>query len=647
MKVILGVFLALILPLLSYNGCKQSKDTYLPEMTGELHHKQMQSEHSWVGAASVDITPPPGRSTSGYATGADRVKGFRSRLKARSFYIEPQSGPPLLLIQADLLSGSSLLHRELGKRLRKQSKVQTGAILIAGTHTHGGPGNYFASNFYNDWAGIDSGLDKGYFNFLLDQLERASLDAIKNKKRGYVSIKQMDIKGLTRNRSLEAYLANGSAPNFSTQNSVNPSLTMLRLDAFDHGKLKPIGIFANYSIHGTAIGPGDLYNADLFHYPSAVMESYLRQNYKLPWPVTVGVANGSHGDNSPKWKTQGFNEAKRLGELLGQGLIEAFNKSKINTTPLKTAVVTEEFDLMKAAHSGGSKLCSPKVGMALLGGAEDYRSPLSILPGFSEGWPQKSKHCQGAKRIFGSFLQETIVEDSDFPRFATVQTIKINDLSLLAMPFEVTKTMAQKLLSSLRNKDTEKATVISCSNGYLGYLTTSEEYSLQHYEGGHSLFGPYAGEFFSQKVGKMKDKMKQGKLYSRWQEWEHELRIGNTQSIAKERPGFQISPQIVDRGEDDGNPYIFMTWVHEAPHKMAFHKPLISVQAKAKNNRWFTWISDESSQLEIRLLKDSGNKGFYEVRLHPPFNSPSTQIRFLIHGAPGSKPEASPPVTIR
>mgnify|MGYP003683644965 CR=1 FL=1 len=646
-KTALGILTLLIFPFLAYNGYKHIQPTFSLDHSQSFTNQAPKSKHSWVGASTIDITPPPGRSASGYATGAKKNKGFRTRLKARSFYIEPQEGPAVLLIQLDLLSGSNLLHRDLGARLAKISKLSPGAIMLAGTHTHGGPGNYFGSNFYNDWASLESGLYQPYYEFLLDQLEAVSIDAIKNKRQGTATMMQTQVNDLSRNRSLGAFLANGSKKEFNLENSINPNLTVLRLDGMHRGQLKPFAIFSSFSIHGTAIGAKDLYNADLFHYPSSVVKDYIRKSYKLPWEVTIGVTNGSHGDNSPNWRKQGFQEAKRLGSKLGEAIIHAFKQVKVRNKETQTAVATEEIDLLARALSGQSPLCPPKVGMSLLGGAEDYRTPiLSDLPGFAEGWPQESSHCQGAKRIFGSFLQNSVIKEIDFPRFATIQAIRINDLTLISMPFEVTKTMGLKLMKAIASPK-ESSALISCANGYMGYLTTESEYSQQHYEGGHTLYGPKSGEFFLKEVASLKKKLKIGKIHSRWQEWKHDLRIVEGEAIAKERPRFDISPQVVNMNRSEGAPYIYMTWVHETPLKMAFHQPLIAVQSKAKSKKWTTWLTDESSQIEVRLLQDSGNRAFYEARLHPPFNSPSPEIRFLVRGAKGTRPEYSKSVTIR
>ena len=206
--------------------------------------------------------------------------------------------------------------------------------------------------------------------------------------------------------------------------------------------------------------------------------------------------------------------------------------------------------------------------------------------------------------------------------------------------------MGLKLMKAIASPK-ESSALISCANGYMGYLTTESEYSQQHYEGGHTLYGPKSGEFFLKEVASLKKKLKIGKIHSRWQEWKHDLRIVEGEAIAKERPRFDISPQVVNMNRSEGAPYIYMTWVHETPLKMAFHQPLIAVQSKAKSKKWTTWLTDESSQIEVRLLQDSGNRAFYEARLHPPFNSPSPEIRFLVRGAKGTRPEYSKSVTIR
>ncbi|MFT0138615.1 hypothetical protein ACEK07_18600, partial [Alcanivoracaceae bacterium MT1] len=61
---------------------------------------------SVAGVAEVDITPPIGIPKFGYSAWARSADGFRTRLKARAFYLHGAGQTPMALVQLDLGAGS-------------------------------------------------------------------------------------------------------------------------------------------------------------------------------------------------------------------------------------------------------------------------------------------------------------------------------------------------------------------------------------------------------------------------------------------------------------------------------------------------------------------------------------------------------------
>ncbi|MCH2042980.1 MAG: neutral/alkaline non-lysosomal ceramidase N-terminal domain-containing protein [Saprospiraceae bacterium] len=81
------------------------------------------------------------------------------------------------------------------------------------------------------------------------------------------------------------------------------------------------------------------------------------------------------------------------------------------------------------------------------------------------------------------------------PQVVTIQLLKIGQLCLAALPSEITTIAAQRLKSTiieeLRETAIEDVIICSISNNYAGYVTTYEEYQVQAYEGGHTLYGKW------------------------------------------------------------------------------------------------------------------------------------------------------------
>ncbi len=124
----------------------------------------------------------------------------------------------------------------------------------------------------------------------------------------------------------------------------------------------------------------------------------------------------------------------------------------------------------------------------------------------------------GARKIMGTFdisnlilpswLDETVSNLKTFhkrgaldnnpwtPQVLPLQIIKLGDMALCAFPFEITTIAGQRLKKTLEDillGDAYKQ-VILCpySNAYNGYITTHEEYQVQEYEGGHTVFGEWS-----------------------------------------------------------------------------------------------------------------------------------------------------------
>lgn len=92
--------------------------------------------------------------------------------------------------------------------------------------------------------------------------------------------------------------------------------------------------------------------------------------------------------------------------------------------------------------------------------------------------------------------QNALGEKPWTPQILPLQFLQIGNVVLVAFPFEITTTAARRLQQSIaENYKTEGISeVILCpySNAYSGYITTYDEYQVQLYEGGHTVFGEYS-----------------------------------------------------------------------------------------------------------------------------------------------------------
>ena len=136
-------------------------------------------------------------------------------------------------------------------------------------------------------------------------------------------------------------------------------------------------------------------------------------------------------------------------------------------------------------------------------------------------WPAAYVAGQGAKPIiFPAGIAElkktragvrTIVDAPLVPHVAQLQVIKIGNFVLAAVPAEFTTVAGRRLKAKLKTVFGAAATHVAMagySNDYAFYVTTKEEYDMQHYEGASTLYGPHTLAAYLREMGKLATALK-------------------------------------------------------------------------------------------------------------------------------------------
>lgn len=588
----------------------------------------------------VDITPPPGLPKAGFSTWAEYGDGFRTRLKARVFYLQPKDGEPLVLVQSDLLAGSEILHAALSQRLAAVTEIAPQNLVLAANHTHAAPGQYFGSNFYNRYASNAAGFDQRWFNFLAERIEGAILQARGQLRPAKLAVGQTEIWGQTRNRSLEPYLNNPEVTDKDASparvfQAINPTLTLVRIDLQDaDGQYRPRGAFSSFSIHGTGIGSDTgFYHADVWAYIANELAWRVQQHYGLREKPIHGAFEATHGDVAPNEKPGqlGYAEARRVGRNIGAQAFALFRQldGKLHDdVQLHSAL--RQIDVLQQPSIGRISLCQPAVGAALAAGASEHRSPLIWqLPFIHPGQPKTwfADDCQGAKHWLGTdWLQPLILPPAAFPQRLLIQTLQIDNSYWAMLPFEVTvmsgQLIARQLQHSLALAGRPAAAVVvsSVANGYTGYVTTPSEYALQYYEGGHTLYGPQTAPFLAAHSARLLTQMlARGNFAELPASRDFDLELGQfwppTLNLVQPRQVLD-QPQLIT---DEEEPYWRLQWQDQAPAAMAFEQPLLQIEV-LQQGQWQPFRragrleDDQGFDLAVRWL--GGNR--YEARWYNP-----------------------------
>ncbi len=502
-----------------------------------------------AGFAKVDITPPPGMGLSGNGFEGQQASGYSQRLYARAMVMEDSLGERIAFVVADVPHVSSLLHRLTAEQTsRGSSKLGADRLVLSATHTHSSVANHYTNSAYNEQSGRFSGYDAFWVEFLVERLVRAVDLAYADLMPALARWSYSEVPGVTSNRSPIPFAANP----VPFGGPVDDTLYTLRVDqcevAFSNCVAR--GGFGVFAIHGTGYpATGDLLDPDI---PGVVQRHVERAIDRLngalladtifrPEGVYV-LANGTEGDVSPDhdlgtrcenhlrqrpgprprgpnwappapevWRARSSDlhacmerartSVARIGNELGSAAERSYNLvPAASSFRIRRAFTTIHLPTFNASPP----LCpNARFGTSNVGGApNDARTRLlgwSFLWVFPSGFEPGSlavadppHGCQGEKRVGLGFVGQGLATGPHgLPEYAQFSVVQMGRTAVVSLPWEVT-TVAGRLIKNAVQAQApwaDRVVVVGLANGYFQYLTTREEYSLQHYEGGSNLYG--------------------------------------------------------------------------------------------------------------------------------------------------------------
>ena len=623
-----------------------------------------------AGASTVDITPPPGvLPRAGYATWSTVGEGFRTRLYARTYYLRDAEGDSHLIVQTDLTTGSRILHTQLGKILAPHSDLDVGNITITSTHTHSGPGQIVGSQFYNKHISHQAGFATAYFEFVLERIANAALDAYRNAAPAKVATGSQVVWGLTRNRAIEAHVLNKNEDNKSTQDQrtfheVNPNLHMVRIDTrAEDGSYQPLGAFASFAIHGTALPERErLFNADVWAYIHKDWEYHIEADTERE--VHVSAFEGSHGDIAPanRFGMLGYIEAKRVGQGIARGAIalyDALGEQLRSDVDIRSAA--RHINIRKDNRVGDIELCrDAAAGTTLAGAPLEHTSPvIGHIPPFKPGsrrWGDEKDNCQGRKRILGFELLQPLLEPKDsFPDYVIFQLVQIGDMAIVPLPFEMTTEAGYRVERAVRSAYSaaqqtrpQQVMVTSLANGYTGYATTPEEYGRQLYEGGHTIYGKHTLPYLVAQVGQLSQDMlkRKERLVELPAHWDYHFESRQFLPDTTEARGVRAildAPRFHHAQVNTEGHWVF-EWRDVNASKIELHRPLLSIETRLNGGNWEPLkqngiaVNDEGYDLAVRIVSDSDDEGMARYQgywYNPLFDGEKREYRFVVQARDG------------
>lgn len=489
-----------------------------------------------VGFGREDITLyEPGMCMMGWGRPDHIVEGVGERLQARAVYVEGAEDRwvfvalDLLVVTQGLWLGviDALQEHALGLDARN--------VVLVATHTHSGPSGYG----HHFWINLTTpGFAGGLYDALVARVVDAILQAVRTAETGRLrwstAVSPLS-DGIVFNRSWFAYNRN---------HDVTPVTEARRDEATDRrhvvlsfeGDAGTRGVVDWFGLHGTCVHADHrllhpdhkglaamAYEARGWHAVFA-QECCGDVSPNFRWDPARGHTRGPCNDDYDSAAYVAASQVRRVDEMLDSG--EDIGVVEVASTFVDFSGATADAAFV---HDGRPRRTRPaRLGVSMTMGTAEGPGPLLSLPAVV-GWvnrlaglrdPEDPKYplldlgSGAGSRVAGMLpvswappvdpvvgwigrqvRSGAASSDAWVPQVLPVQAIRLGGLLVLAFPFETTTVAGRRLRATALAHAPEgvREVVISTyANAYVGYLTTFEEYQLQHYEAGYTLFGPHS-----------------------------------------------------------------------------------------------------------------------------------------------------------
>jgi neutral ceramidase len=459
------------------------------------------------GASSVEITPARNLPMAGYSSAGQKARGQSNPLFARTLYLQDDEGAKVAFCFIDLMSGSrALLDRAIAMTA---GRFATSEVILAGTHTHTGPGLFYGNTFYDAFASsqLFATFDEALATDLATKIATSLTAAQDRAVPALLGVGEKTLFGFSRNRSLVAFRENresvewhrihppGGAfpPEFL---AVDPRVTTIAAITQDTRKL--IASCALFPCHTTALGKDwDRYDPDWPGVARTTAEDLLKRD-GLGDTLMVAFGNSACGDISPTRgdRPQGRELATFVGTSVGTAIADSTRRAVANAASF--SLRTRFVDMPRPGDEW-------VIGAATLAGGVDGRStfwPDAAHDGMvSERFTPENPHFPKSEGLgdVQRMLRELLkLEQAER---LPLHACNVSGNIFVTVPGEATVTLGHRIESAV--KAATRATrvrVIAYAGDYSGYYTTHEEYMMQCYEGSSMIYGRFASERLAHEI---------------------------------------------------------------------------------------------------------------------------------------------------
>ena len=627
-----------------------------------------------AGVGKSDVTPQTGYYLGGW-TRADRTaQGQHTRLGARALVLE-SGGRKVALVQVDLFMVPGGLVKHVGDLIAERGFGEQN-LLISASHTHSGPGGYANFETFNTAAPSlqtatdpisfyrlfdPQPADRQLYTFLVRQIAAAVRRADEDLAPAAAGWGTAEIRGLTRNRSVEAHLAghevfrefgqgDASLDPAGADHTIDPVVSVLRVDKLARRCRSrrraerrrrvpaltgqscrrvrlPIGGWSTFPDHGTVTKSSfQYYNQD--HHASALrlFEAGVRRAGRVPGGQRVVnvYGNSNEGDMSAGLDRHGPAASDYVGRVEAAAMLRAWRSARaaLSRSPgldlrwTRVCFCGQQVD-------GGTVADYPMIGIPFLTGSEEERGPLHDVTGVPLEGTRNPLPVPGQGHKSGIPLSSDSV-----PRAVPLMVVRVGERLIASLPGEPTKEVGAGVKSAVAGAAGMAASNVSVAglaNEFIQYFTTPQEYDRQHYEGGSTLYGPLSAPFLEQQLAELARRLAAG------QPAQPPFPFDPTNGVAPDGPPY--GPGAA-QGTAAQQPAGALRRLEHARFgwrggERGLDRPVgrafVLVQHR-RRGRWRTAASD----LGLAMLWTVDGSGAYEASWEVPRNAPTGVYRFVV-----------------
>ncbi|MGD8607413.1 MAG: neutral/alkaline non-lysosomal ceramidase N-terminal domain-containing protein [Myxococcales bacterium] len=477
-----------------------------------------------IGAGIADITGPVvDVPFTGYVRPTHIANGVHTRLQARAFIMgEPDGGPRLVFVVTELLNMSHEIRLSVADNLRAAhgDLYTLDNVVISATHTHSSPGGYAHEDAFR----------QAYFDAVVAGITEAIESAHDSLQPGRILVGTAPVDDAGVNRSAVAYLQNPEQERARYAHDTDQEMTLLRLEGADG----PIGAINWFAVHPTSLTYNNtLVSADHKGFAALQMESQIRQRAETPEGFVAAFAQSNCGDVTGNLNLDNtgpgvddYDSARIIGQRqldAAIGIFDAVEQELQGGVDYRLSAV-DFTDLEIGAEltgAGPKKTCFPAYGYSFAGGSTEDGGG---HPLFMEGMVERDEGLDALVQVVldpppvtddlrACHAPKPILYRKERQDPLPIGIAKVGQLALVFIPSEATTMSGRRMRDSVRSvlgDQVEHVVIAGYSNDYSGYITTPEEYAVQQYEGGHTLFGPWTLPAFQQEIARLTRALEEG-----------------------------------------------------------------------------------------------------------------------------------------